>query len=96
MRRLNRRWRKRDRPTNVLSFQYDAGRAALITPERVWGEILICPAVIRREAPRFSRTYRAHLRALVEHGLIHLLGLDHATARQQKTWQRYERRLKSS
>jgi len=90
-RRLNRRYRGRNKPTNVLSWRWPP--AAEQIGEPVWGEVLLCPAVIRREASDFHRTYPEHLRRLLEHGLIHLLGADHQTKADQRRWQRLERRL---
>ncbi len=87
--RLNRQYRKKDRPTNVLSFRYDEGRGA----ERVWGELILCPSVIRRESREQHRPYQSYTRFLLQHGLIHLLGLDHVTATEQRRWERWEQRL---
>lgn len=93
MARLNGAWRGKPQPTNVLSFQLSPGTSRS-TPETVWGEIVLCPAVIRREAVAQRRAYRSYLRFLLEHGLIHLFGLDHHTKRQRRAWARYEQRLK--
>lgn len=91
-RQLNRRYRRRDRPTNVLSFDYaHSRRSSELHP--VDGEIILCPAVIRREAREQQRRYPAYFRFLVQHGLIHLLGLDHQTSQEQKVWTRFEQRL---
>lgn len=88
--RLNRQWRHRDQPTNVLSFQFNAN-----PPKRepILGEVFLCPAVIRREAPDYNQTYAQHFRFLLEHGLIHLLGYDHATVAQQRRWKTFEHLL---
>lgn len=85
-RQLNHRYRRRDRPTNVLSFRYDPPIDGCL------GELIICPAVIKREAPT---DLLARTKFLLQHGCIHLLGLDHHTAAEQRRWERYERRFSS-
>jgi probable rRNA maturation factor len=65
-RALNRRFRKRDRATNVLSFAY--GRA---------GDVVLCHPVIAREARAQGKELRAHYAHLVVHGVLHLRGYDH-------------------
>ena len=79
MRALNREWRGRDRPTNVLSFP--AGLPALPLEEggsvQVLGDLAFCPAVIAREAGEQGKSLEAHWAHLVVHGVLHLRGLDH-------------------
>jgi probable rRNA maturation factor len=73
-RRLNARYRGRDKPTNVLSFpaaELPAG------PERPLGDLVICPEVVRSEARAQHKTLRAHWAHLVVHGTLHLAGYDH-------------------
>ena len=73
---LNRRFRKRDRATNVLSFPY--GRR---------GDIVLCHPVIAREARAQGKSLRAHYAHLVVHGVLHLRGhvhRDKASARQME------------
>ena len=63
---LNRRFRKRDRATNVLGFAY-AGE----------GDIVLCHPVIAREARAQGKSMRAHYAHLVVHGVLHLRGYAH-------------------
>jgi probable rRNA maturation factor len=77
MRSLNRRYRGKDQPTNVLSFPaqpHPAARGATALP---LGDVVICPAVVRREAREQGKTERAHWAHLVVHGALHLVGYDH-------------------
>ncbi len=87
-RRANAQYRGKDRPTNVLSFTYRPPVDATL------GEILLCPMVIRREAGRGE--YRQRVKFLIEHGLIHLTGRDHASAGEQRAWDKIERRVSLS
>jgi len=87
----NKQYRRRDRPTNVLSFDYAHQKKQ--TAHVLDGEILLCPSVIKREAKELGETYLARLQMLLEHGCIHLLGLDHHTVTDQRRWEKFEQRL---
>jgi probable rRNA maturation factor len=69
-RRLNRRYRRRDKPTNVLSFGY-ARRPAL------QGDLVLCHPVISAEARQQGKSLDAHYAHLVIHGTLHLRGHRH-------------------
>jgi len=78
MRRLNRNYRSQDYATDVLSFTYDADRAA---GEPLLGEVVIAPAVAAAQARRFHTNAETEMRRLLVHGILHLLGYDHETDR---------------
>jgi probable rRNA maturation factor len=73
-RALNRRHRRKDRPTNVLSFVYDDEHGA---PR---GDIVLCAPVLRNEAVQQGKPFAAHCAHLVVHGMLHLQGYDHEQA----------------
>jgi len=75
--RLNREYRKIDRPTDVLTFAYR--EADLVPDEPVFdlGSILIDPAVARKQAKEFHHPYPRELAFLFIHGLLHIFGYDH-------------------
>jgi probable rRNA maturation factor len=77
-RRLNRDFRGKDRPTNVLSFPALPG-----APDsgRFLGDLVICAPVVAREAREQGKALRAHWAHMVVHGILHLLGEDHDTPR---------------
>lgn len=83
--RWNRAYRGKSRPTDVLSFPSENGQARGGPPERsaspscYLGDIAIAPAVARRNARRFGRTFDDELRILILHGILHLMGYDHET-----------------
>lgn len=70
LRRLNREYRGKDKPTDVLSFPGDGGEAGL-------GDIVISVAKAERNARRFGRTLPQELDVLALHGFLHVLGYDH-------------------
>lgn len=74
MRMLNRRYRGKDKPTNVLAFP--ATPAPGVKP-RPLGDVVICGAVLRREARAQRKSETAHWAHLVVHGTLHLAGYDH-------------------
>lgn len=82
-RRLNRIWRGKDKPTNVLSFP--AGLASAQRPEPSvpfpLGDLAICAPVVAREARVQDKSPHAHWAHMVVHGVLHLLGYDHETDR---------------
>jgi probable rRNA maturation factor len=86
MRALNRQFRGKDQPTNVLAFP--ATRTHVSIPQPL-GDVVICPAVLRREAQAQGKTLQAHWAHLVVHGALHLAGFDHEV---QCDAQRMERR----
>ncbi|MFC1579087.1 rRNA maturation RNase YbeY [Pseudomonadota bacterium] len=74
MSRLNRDYRHRDGPTNVLSFP------AGLPPELalpLLGDIVICAPVVRAEAAAQHKPLDAHWAHMAVHGTLHLLGYDH-------------------
>jgi probable rRNA maturation factor len=73
--RLNRTWRGKDAPTNVLAFPGD-GPVAQGAP-RILGDVVLALSTIRREAAEQEKPFADHLRHLVVHGVLHLLGHDH-------------------
>ena len=77
-RRLNRDYRGRDKPTNVLSFP--ASRAERELGASL-GDLVICAGVVAREARVQGKRPAAHWAHMVVHGILHLHGYDHATAR---------------
>jgi probable rRNA maturation factor len=88
-RALNARYRRRDRPTNVLSCPATgpARRTGLL------GDLVICPAVLRAEARAQGKTLTAHWAHLVVHGVLHLVGFDHEDAADERRMQRREIRV---
>ncbi len=71
---LNRRWRHRDQPTNVLSFP---DGLALPDEPVALGDVVIAAGVVAAEAEARGLSPIDHLRHLVVHGMLHLLGFDH-------------------
>ncbi|MGQ0529227.1 MAG: rRNA maturation RNase YbeY [Panacagrimonas sp.] len=86
---LNRRYRGKDKPTNVLSFPYDGDM--LDVP--VLGDLVICAPVVQRESVEQRKDTRAHWAHMVVHGCLHLLGYDHEDDREAEIMESREREL---
>lgn len=87
MRALNRQFRRKDRPTDVLSFEADAPAAV--------GDIVISVDTARRQSRAAGHSYAAELKVLALHGLLHLLGYDHDDPADLGRMARVERRLRA-
>ena len=74
IRSLNRDWRSKDKPTNVLSFP--TPRKGRETPHHL-GDIVIAYQTTAREAKAGQKPFRHHLAHLAVHGFLHLIGYDH-------------------
>jgi probable rRNA maturation factor len=86
-RRLNRVFRGRDAPTNVLSFAASAQEHAL---DGTLGDLAICAAVVAREAREQGKALAAHWAHMVVHGVLHLLDHDHRNDREARRMERLE------
>ena len=89
---LNRTWRAKDKPTNVLSFPAaqlapgSNGLPAKISAKQFsglheLGDLAICAPVVAREAKEQGKPAQAHWAHMVVHGVLHLLGFDHENDR---------------
>ena len=85
-RTLNALYRGKEYPTNVLAFAYDGS-------PRVHGDIVLCAPVVRDEAKAQGKTLEAHCAHLVVHGMLHLQGYDHGTARDARVMEARETAL---
>jgi probable rRNA maturation factor len=76
IRRLNRHYLDRDRPTNVISFPMQEGPFADLNPQLL-GDVVISAATCAGEAEKGGISFVARLHFLLLHGILHLLGYDH-------------------
>jgi len=95
---LNRDWRGKNAPTNVLSFP--AAPAGPVPrggksrePSPYIGDIVIAYETSAREAAAEGKPFNHHLAHLAVHGFLHLLGYDHESDREAEAMERLERRI---
>jgi len=89
MRELNRQWRDRDRPTNVLSFPQSQARSQAMSG--LIGDIVLGFETVQREAALEGKPLDDHIAHLVVHGFLHLLGYDHENEEDADHMERLER-----
>jgi probable rRNA maturation factor len=85
--RLNLQWMEKEGPTDVLAFPMDELRPGLVTEEPeegVLGDLVLCPAVAARQGEDAGHGTVAELELLTVHGILHLLGYDHAEPEEHK------------
>jgi probable rRNA maturation factor len=75
IRRLNRTWRRKDKPTDVLSFP--AGEMPETGAPKLLGDVVISLDTAKRQARTFRRPLDEELDRYLAHGILHLLGHDH-------------------
>jgi probable rRNA maturation factor len=91
---LNREHMGVEGPTDVLSFPLDAGAPASNSDVPVLlGDVVVCPAVAAEQARRHAGSLDDELALLVLHGVLHVLGHDHADDEQTARMQQHERAL---
>ena len=71
---LNFEYRGKNKPTNVLSFEFEAPPGMDLP---LVGDLLICPHIVFQEAIEQEKTFHDHFAHMVVHGCLHLLGFDH-------------------
>lgn len=89
-RALNRDYRGKDRPTNVLSFPFEAPPGVALP---LLGDLVICHPVVEREAAEQHKRRAEHYAHLVIHGTLHLLGHDHLEDAEAEVMERLEREI---
>ena len=71
---LNSEYRSKDKPTNVLSFEFEAPPGIDLP---LIGDLVICPEIVKKESIEQEKTFHNHFAHMVVHGCLHLLGFDH-------------------
>jgi probable rRNA maturation factor len=80
---LNREYRKKDRPTDVLSFAMQEGEGGAVYPDLL-GDVVISADTAREQAAERGWAIASEIRFLLAHGLLHLLGYDHRTRDEER------------
>lgn len=75
--KLNKKYRKKDKPTDVLSFE------KVSDFENECSEIIICPSVVRENAKESNLSLKKELAKIMIHGILHVLGYDHEKSEQE-------------
>lgn len=84
---LNAQWMEKTGPTDVLAFPMDELRPGLVNTELeegVLGDLVLCPSVAERQGAEAGHGTLAEIELLTTHGILHLLGYDHAEPEEHK------------
>lgn len=87
MEQLHVQWMGEPGPTDVLSFPMDELRPGTddeVTPAGLLGDVVLCPQVAEVQAESAGHSTMDELQLLTTHGILHLLGFDHADAEEEK------------
>lgn len=93
---LHVKWMDEPGPTDVLSFPMDElrpGSEEVPSPEGVLGDIVVCPQVAARQAQVAGHPPISEILLLVTHGMLHLVGFDHATPSEEQEMFSLQRQL---
>jgi probable rRNA maturation factor len=93
--KLNAAYRGKPAPTNVLSFPAGASAHADTAQARFLGDVVLAAETVQREAAPLGLPLDHHVRHLVVHGLLHLLGFDHETDEEAQAMEALEVRILS-
>ncbi len=88
---LNREWRGKDKPTNVLSFP----APDMLAPGgemQPLGDIIVAYETVAREAAEEGKQFDHHLTHLIVHGFLHIMGYDHETEEEAEEMEELERK----
>ena len=83
IKKLNKKYRKKNKPTDILSF-------GKVSSNKVLGftldlsEVIICPEVVRKNAKKFGTTFKKELAKMLVHGILHILGYDHEKSKAEE------------
>jgi len=89
---LNRDYRKKDRPTDVLAFAMHEGEMGDAGGDLL-GDVIVSVETARRQARRARRELALEVTMLMVHGVLHLLGWDHETATKDRAMRAETARL---
>ncbi|HZB66308.1 MAG TPA: rRNA maturation RNase YbeY [Ornithinibacter sp.] len=96
METLHVQWMDLPGPTDVMSFPMDElrpGREGSEPAEGVLGDVVLCPSVAAKQAREAGHATEEELLLLTTHGILHLLGYDHATPEEEKEMFELQRQL---
>lgn len=95
----NRRFLKREGPTDVLAFPVEELLPGVVPetdprgPPLMLGDVVVAPAYVRRQASKYGVSYEDEMALMVTHGILHLLGYDHIDDSDAERMESREREL---
>tara|TARA_Y100000589_G_C26854061_1_gene507163 strand:- start:322 stop:636 length:315 start_codon:yes stop_codon:yes gene_type:complete len=90
MKKINFKYRKKNKTTNVLSFPQNENRYTGKTSLIILGDIVVSLEKVYEESIKEGKQFYSHLSHMIIHGLLHLLGFDHSTKKNFEIMKRKE------
>ncbi|UQB41597.1 rRNA maturation RNase YbeY [Thiomicrospira microaerophila] len=90
---LNRDYRGMDKPTNVLSFEFDMPFELDVDEPLYLGDLVVCAPVVAQEAKDQGKSLEAHWAHMLVHGCLHLQGFDHIDDREAEQMEALEQQI---
>ena len=79
IKKLNKKFRKKDEATDVLSFELQPAGSK----EGCFGEIIICPDIVKENAEKYGVSQKSEMLKVFVHGILHLCGYDHEISKKE-------------
>src|SRR3989338_8047325 len=94
IRKYNKKYRKKDKPTDILSFSLWEGEKLAPPIPYPLGDLFLCPHVINDNALSQGKSFHEELEDILIHGYLHLLGYDHEREKEARLMRRREKSIK--
>ncbi len=88
--KLNYKYRKKNYPTNILSFQYDIPSDVT---NKIIGDLVICIPIIQKEAIKYKKNFESYYAHIIIHGFLHLIGFNHSSNKKNKIMKLMEKKI---
>ena len=95
MQLLNKTYRNKDKPTNVLSFELPEN-FPVGDEKTLIGEIALCEEIIHEESKKYKKIFENRLKHMIIHGLLHLIGFDHVNKGEGNKMESVEKKIMKS
>ena len=95
MKLLNKTYRNKDKPTNVLSFEMPPN-FPVGDEKTLIGEIALCEEIIYEESKKYKKNFENRLKHMIIHGLLHLIGFDHVNKDEGNKMESVEKKIMKS
>lgn len=89
IREMNRDYRGINRATDVISFAFQEGEGAGLTPFFL-GDIAVCPDIVEKHSRSYGTSFRTETLFVIIHGVLHLLGFDHTHLAEREKMRKME------
>ena len=99
MQQYNKKFRNKDKPTDILSFPFypdlQAGQKieGQSEDQKNLGDIILCPEFIKKDLERWNQSFEQRMKVLLVHGICHLLGYDHIKDEDYRVMEKKEKEI---